>query len=128
MLKPFSPRQLVARVQTILRRATAGRSQEIAAFEYQDVLYDPQRRLFIRAGQDAITLTRLEARLLQYLMLNAGQVLPAEHIIDHVWGQRGANTEMLRQLIRRLRVKIEPKPDEPELIKNLPGVGYGFGT
>jgi DNA-binding response OmpR family regulator len=127
VLKPFSPRQLVARVQTVLRRASAGRSQELASFEYQDVLFDPQRRQFTRTGQDSITLTRLEARLLQYLMLNAGQVLPAEHIIDHVWGQRSGNTEMLRQLIRRLRLKVELTPEEPDLITNLAGVGYGFG-
>jgi DNA-binding response OmpR family regulator len=127
VLKPFSPRQLVARVQTVLRRASAGRSQELASFEYQDVLFDPQRRQFTRTGQDSITLTRLEARLLQYFMLNAGQVLPAEHIIDHVWGQRSGNTEMLRQLIRRLRLKVELTPEEPDLITNLAGVGYGFG-
>jgi DNA-binding response OmpR family regulator len=72
-------------------------------------------------------LTRLEARLLEYLMLNQGQVLSAENLIDHVWGQEGGNTEMLRQLVRRLRIKIENNPDEPALIKNRPGVGYGFG-
>lgn len=126
VLKPFSPRQLVARIQTILRRATAGRAQGAAPFEFEDLHFDPQLRAFTRSGQDPVSLTRLEARLLKYFMLNAGQVLPAENIIDHVWGQGGGNTEMLRQLIRRLRLKIELNPDEPALITNLPGVGYGF--
>jgi DNA-binding response OmpR family regulator len=127
VLKPFSPRQLVARVQTVLRRAAAGRAQVVAPFVYQDIQFDPQLRTFTREERSAITLTRLEARLLAYLMINTGHVLPAENIIDHVWGEGAGNTEMLRQLVRRLRVKIETSADEPQLILNLPGVGYGFG-
>lgn len=128
VLKPFSPRQLVARVQSVLRRTSVGRAQTIAPFAFEDLHFDPQIRTFTRSGQAPVTLTRLEARLLEYLMLNRGQVLPAENIIDHIWGQRGGNTEMLRQLVRRLRVKIEESPDEPVLIQNLPGVGYGFAV
>ena len=127
VVKPFSPRQLVARVQTVLRRASAGRSQVVAPFVHEDLHFDPQLRTIVRVGQAPIALTRLESRLLAYLMINTGQLLPAEHIIDHVWGGEGGNTEMLRQLVRRLRVKIEISPDEPQLIQNLPGVGYGFG-
>ena len=126
VLKPFSPRQLVARLQSVLRRASTGRAQTSAPFMHKNLHFDPALRLIIRAGQTPVSLTRLEARLLTYFMLNAGQVLPAENLIDHVWGPQGGNTEMLRQLVRRLRVKIESHPDEPELIRNLPGVGYGF--
>lgn len=126
VLKPFSPRQLVARIQTVLRRTSAGRAQAIAPFEFGDIQFDPQLRSFVRVEHAPISLTRLEARLLEYLMINNGQVLPAENIIDHVWGGGGGNTEMLRQLVRRLRVKIETSPDEPQLIHNLPGVGYSF--
>jgi DNA-binding response OmpR family regulator len=128
VLKPFSPRQLVARIQTVLRRSSAGRAQIAAPFEYKDLHFDPQLRVLLQSDQEPISLTRLEARLLEYLMLNRGQVLPAERIIDKVWGPDGGNTEMLRQLIRRLRLKIEINPDQPELIQNLPGVGYGFGV
>jgi DNA-binding response OmpR family regulator len=60
-------------------------------------------------------------------MLNQGQVLPADNIITEVWGMDAANTEMLRQLVHRLRMKIEQDPENPILIKTLPGVGYGFG-
>lgn len=126
VLKPFSPRQLVARIQSILRRASGGRTQAIASFEFEDLHFDPQLRTFTRSGRESVSLTRLETRLLKYFMLNLGQVLPAENIIDHVWGPGGGNTEMLRQLIRRLRLKLELNPDEPVLITNLPGVGYGF--
>jgi len=127
VLKPFSPRQLVARVQTVLRRASAGRAHVVAPFAHKDIHFDPQLRTFVRDEQAPIALTRLESRLLEYLMINTGQLLPAENIIDHVWGGEGGNTEMLRQLVRRLRVKIEVSSNEPQLIQNLPGVGYGFG-
>ena len=60
-------------------------------------------------------------------MLNRGQILPAELLINQIWGPGGGSQEMLRQLIRRLRVKVEIDPESPELIQNLPGIGYGFG-
>ncbi len=127
ILKPFSPRQLVARVQAVLRRS----SQEIVADEapycYQDIRFDPGKRLFSRQGEEAQTLTRLEARLLSYLMLNQGQILPSNNIISYVWEGDGASTEMLRQLVHRLRVKVELDQENPSLIKTLPGLGYGFG-
>jgi DNA-binding response OmpR family regulator len=69
----------------------------------------------------------LEARLLSYLMLNQGQILPANNIIAHVWGEGGASDEMLRQLVHRLRIKIESDPENPTLIQNVLGLGYGFG-
>jgi len=126
ILKPFSPRQLVARVQAVLRRASSGRVQMGEPYVHQDLTFDPNRRAFFREGQTAVTLTRLEARLLGTLLLNRGQILPAENIISHVWGPEGGSEEMLRQLVRRLRLKIEINPDDPELIKNYPGIGYGI--
>lgn len=128
VLKPFSPRQLVARIESLLRRVSAGRAVTSAPYVHGELQFDPQLRTFNRTGHEPITLTRLEARLLAYFMLNAGQVLRTENIIDHVWGSQGGNTEMLRQLVRRLRVKIELNPDEPQLIQNFPGLGYGFAV
>lgn len=126
VLKPFSPRQLVARIQSVLRRASAGREVIKAPFVHGQIHFDPQLRILTRSDHDPVSLTRLEARLLAYLMLNPGQILPAESLIDHVWGPQRGNAEMLRQLIRRLRVKVEVNPNQPDLIQNLPGVGYGF--
>jgi len=128
VLKPFSPRQLVARIQSILRRTSASRVKSSAPFVGEDVHFDPSLRVFKRTGEDPVSLSRLEARLLAYLMLNTGQILPVESIIDHVWGPQGGDADALRQLVRRLRVKIELNPCEPELIRNLPGVGYGFAV
>ena len=127
VLKPFSPRQLVARVQAVLRRASPEGPHGEAVYTYQDLEFDPSLRRFWHKGEAPQDVTRLEARLLSYLMLNQGQILPADNIISHVWGPDAANTEMLRQLVHRLRMKVESDPENPELIINLPGVGYGFG-
>lgn len=127
VLKPFSPRELVARINTVLRRSTSRKMRSSEPYSYEDVVFDPNLREFSRTGQDPITLTRLETRLLEDLMLNRGQILPSEQIITSVWGPDGGSEEMLRQLIRRLRLKIEQDPSEPQLIKNLAGIGYGFG-
>ena len=128
ILKPFSPRQLVARVQAVLRRASPENILEEAPYRYRDIQFDPALREFCRENELPQNLTRLETRLLSYLMLNQGQVLPADNIITQVWGPDAANTEMLRQLVHRLRMKIEQDPENPSLIKTLPGIGYGFGT
>ena len=127
ILKPFSPRQLVARVQAVLRRASSESAAEEAPYHYQDMQFDPSRREFSREGGEIVVLTHLEARLLSYLMLNQGQILPMDNIIGYVWEGSGASTEMLRQLVHRLREKIEINLGIPSLIKNVPGLGYGFG-
>jgi DNA-binding response OmpR family regulator len=122
--KPFSPRQLVARAQAILRRA--GKSPAPAVRQVGELSLDPSRRE-LRVGQtEVVTLTPLESRLLDYLMLNAGHVLTNEAIIDHVWGAEGGDRDMLRQLVRRLRSKIEPDPAQPIYIETVPGLGYGL--
>lgn len=126
--KPFSPRQLVARIKAVLRRSDSARLQNLAPYYHDDTMFDPHLRVFIREGHEPVSLTKLESRLLDYFMLNTGQVLPAEMVIDHVWGPGGGNAEMLRQLVRRLRKKVELSPDDPVLIHNRPGVGYGFAV
>lgn len=129
--KPFSPRQLVARAHTVLRRA--GKMPAPAIRQVAQLTLDPSRRE-IRLGQgEPILLTPLECRLLDYLMLNAGHTLTAEAIIDHVWGSAGGDRDALRQLVHRLRSKVmqasPPTPDEPVQrphIETIPGLGYGL--
>jgi DNA-binding response OmpR family regulator len=122
--KPFSPRQLVARAQAILRRV--GKTPAPAIRQVGELTLDPKRRELSLGQAPAISLTPLECRLLDYLMLNAGQVLTTEAIIDHVWGVDGGDRDMLRQLVRRLRSKIEPDPTKPVYIETVPGLGYGL--
>ena len=127
VLKPFSPRQLVARVQAVLRRTSSESLTEQAPYHFRGLHFDPGKREFYHEGENIQSLTHLETRLLSYLMLNQGQVLPANNIIAYVWGEGAASTEMLRQLVHRLRSKIEPDLENPTFIQNIPGLGYGFG-
>lgn len=125
IVKPFSPRQLVARVKAILRRSGAKpHQQEIKAGDL--ILYPGRREVLTSSGEEPVSLTHLENQLLEYLMINAGQVLTVEMIIDQVWGPAGGDRDMLRQLIHRLRTKIEPDPSQPVYIHTVPGLGYGM--
>lgn len=136
MTKPFSPRQLVARVHAVLRRSRAGQRAAPPVQRVGDLVLDTSRReiRLIRGAEpgEPVSLTALECRLLSYLMLNAGHVLTADAIIDHVWGAAGADRDMLRQLVRRLRSKIKElcdSADEPAglpVIETVPGIGYGL--
>ncbi len=126
--KPFSPRQLVARAHAVLRRA--GKAATPALRRVGELTLDPGRRELRLGSGEPVSLTPLESRLLDYLMLNAGHVLPADAIINHVWGPEGGDRDMLRQLVRRLRAKIaqagEPGAAEPGYIETVAGLGYGL--
>lgn len=125
IVKPFSPRQLVARTNAVLRRT--GQAPALPIFNIGELSFDAHHRKVTFSDGDSISLTPLENRLLEYLMLNAGHVLTTDAIIDHVWGPGGGDRDMLRQLVRRLRGKIEPDPAQPSYINTIPGLGYGFG-
>lgn len=136
--KPFSPRQLVARAQSVLRRV--GKMPTPAVRQVGELVLDPARREMRVGAGEVISLTPLESRLLDYLMLNAGHVLTAPAIIDHVWGSEGADRDMLRQLVHRLRSKLtEAIPHQQDgqvsetarlaesaRIETIPGLGYGL--
>jgi len=124
VLKPFSPRQLVARIQSVLRRS--GVSLAPAVYRVGDLTLDSNRRELQFDHNKTIRLTSLENRLLRYLMMNTGHILTHEAIIGQVWGPEGGDRDMLRQLVRRLRRKIEIDPAQPTFIETVPGRGYGF--
>lgn len=128
ILKPFSPRQLVARVQAVMRRARGSQAATPASrFSTPDLDFDPRLREVRLPDGTLNKLTPLEARLLEALMLNAGRLLTVDDLISDVWGAAGGSPEMLRQLVRRLRSKIETEPATPHHIRNISGIGYGFG-
>lgn len=122
--KPFSPRQLVARLQAILRRA--GQVPTSPLQQAGDLTFDPSRRELTVGQGEAVSLTPLESRLIEFLLINANQVMTTDALIDHVWGPSGGDRDMLRQLVRRLRSKIEPDPANPSYIETVPGLGYGL--
>ena len=113
MAKPFSPRQLV---RGRMLCCGVGRSPFTRPREIGYLKLSTNRREVIVSDGEPIALTPLEGRMLDYLMANAGLVLTFEALIDHVWGPEGADRDMLRQLIRRLRSKIEPDPANPRYI------------
>ncbi|HIP71130.1 MAG TPA: winged helix family transcriptional regulator, partial [Anaerolineae bacterium] len=97
-----------------------------AALRAGELTLDSSRRE-LRIGQDkTVYLTPLENRLLHYLMSNSSHILTTEALISQVWGAEGGDRDMLRQLVRRLRRKIEPDPSQPIYIETVPGHGYGL--
>jgi DNA-binding response OmpR family regulator len=124
VVKPFSPSQLVARVRAVLRRTdTAPTPAHLAA---ANLSLDRERNELLRPQQLPIRLTPLEARLVETLLLNAGRVVTAEALIVAVWGAEGGDRAMLKQLVYRLRSKIEPDPAQPTYIETVPGIGYAL--
>jgi DNA-binding response OmpR family regulator len=124
IVKPFSPRELVARL-----RAVARRSRQVpdgGALAIAGLVLDRTRNEVSRDGGEAIRLTPLEAGLLEVLMLNAGRVLSSDALVTAVWGIEGGDRAMLKQLVYRLRAKIEPDPAQPRFVETVPGVGYGL--
>ena len=95
-------------------------------FSIDGLDFNPKLREVSLSDGPVKNLTSLESRLLEYLMLNAGHILTTNDLISDVWGAGGGNSEMLRQLVRRLRSKIETDPTKPYYIQNVPGLGYAF--
>ncbi len=127
IVKPFSPRQLVARSEALLRRAKAQpvSPEPLAA---GDLTLVPSRKQLFREGEPLARLTGLETKLMEVLMVNQGQVLTAETLIDAVWGSSGGDRAMLKQLVYRLRKKIEVSPSEPAYLITITGVGYSLSS
>jgi DNA-binding response OmpR family regulator len=122
LTKPFSPRTLLARVRALLRRAGKDSPRPIHS---GDLALDEDLQAVRLAGQPPLRLTRLEFRLLQLLVAYAGRPVPTERILRHVWGSRaGGDRQLLKQLVHRLRQKIEPDPTRPKRLRTEPGVGY----
>jgi DNA-binding response OmpR family regulator len=126
IVKPFSPSQLVARVRAVLRRA--GMMSTPSALMVGTLNLDRSRNEAQRQGQEPVRLTPLEVRLLEALMLNAGQVLSSDTLINATWGVEGGDRAMLKQLVYRLRAKIEPDSSRPTFIETVPGVGYALNV
>ena len=127
VVKPFSPRQLVARVEALLRRSGSP-SLAPDSLTVGDMRLDPARSEMYVCGELKSHLTRLENELLQTLLLHRDQVLSADVLIDHVWGPGGGDRAMLKQLVYRLRRKMQNATAECPDIETIPGVGYSLVT
>jgi DNA-binding response OmpR family regulator len=123
LTKPFSPKTLLARVKALLRRATAERVH--APLSVGRVTLDLENHTVRVAGGEPISLTKLELRLLQMLLAQAGRAVNSDRLLVQVWGHRGTgDRQLLKQLVHRLRHKIEANPSVPQLLQTAAPSGY----
>ena len=121
LTKPFSPRTLLARIRALLRRAGMESTAPVAAGRISLDLAEHTVRIGDAA---AVRLTKLELRLLQMLLANAGHTVSSERLLVQVWGHRsGGDRQLLKQLVHRLRQKIEADPAAPGLLRTA-AAGY----
>lgn len=122
--KPFRPRELISRMNSVLRRYHRG-SQPL---EYHELKADTVRGLVYKNNVE-LTLSALEYRLLLLFLSNQGIVLTRSRLLDELWDMAGefVNDNTLTVYIKRLREKIESDPAHPEYIKTIRGLGYKLG-
>ncbi|MEV0597085.1 response regulator transcription factor [Nonomuraea cavernae] len=125
--KPFSSRELVARIRAVLRRqGDAAEELESAVLAVGPVRMDVDRHVVAVRG-DQVQLPLKEFELLEVLLRNAGRVLTRGQLIDRVWGaDYVGDTKTLDVHVKRLRAKIEPDPSNPRCILTVRGLGYKF--
>ncbi|MDP9383029.1 MAG: response regulator transcription factor [Chloroflexota bacterium] len=123
--KPYSPRELIARVRALARRSNGmvNRRDNLNSGPFQ---IDPDH-MEVRRNGEPIRLTRIQFELLRYMMANQGQVLPTEMLMQNVWGySAAADANLVKTHIFHLRQRIEDDPSHPRYVVTVPGVGYLF--
>ena len=124
--KPFSHRELVARVRAVLRRGVEPRTLDTGILEAGPVRMDVDRHL-VTAGGVPVQLPLKEFDLLELLLRNAGRVLTRSQLIDRVWGaDYVGDTKTLDVHVKRVRAKVEPDPRAPKHLVTVRGLGYKF--
>ncbi len=124
IVKPFSTRELVARVKAVLRRFERPSTPSILRFE--EIVIDASAMQLHVRGQ-LVTTTATEFRLLDYLARHPGRVFSRDHLLDAVWGDaRFVTPRSVDVYVRRIREKIEIDPEEPRYLKTVRGAGYRF--
>jgi two-component system KDP operon response regulator KdpE len=124
LTKPFSTKELIARVKAVLRRTYSPEETVVTDFLCGDLTINFARRL-VKMGDTETSLTRTEYGLLRQLALNANRVMLHEDLLTKVWGpEYRDDVDYLRAYIRYLRLKLEPEPSNPQYILTSPGVGY----
>ncbi len=126
VVKPFSPKELVARVRAVLRRAGGQKEPTVVPIAAGDLTIDPARRS-VRVGEQAIELTTTEFDLLWVLAESPGRVFTRLELLDRVQGDAYEGYERTIDVhIKNLRKKLEVVPQKPQYIQTVYGVGYKF--
>ena len=124
--KPYSTRELLARIRAVLRRRVDPDDLSDSMLEAGDIRMDVERHVVTVRGDD-VAMPLKEFELLELLMRNAGRVLTRGQLIDRVWGSDYfGDTKTLDVHIKRIRSKIEKTPSEPTLLVTVRGLGYRF--
>lgn len=127
LTKPFSPRELEARIKAVLRRTMLSPSKP-AAIELETISIDLVKRQAFKHNEK-VKLTEMEFSLLELLVLHPGKPFTRNEILQHVWGYRSnqySDTRVVDVHVSRLRSKLEEDVSEPELILTARGTGYMF--
>lgn len=130
MSKPFSPRELVARIKSLLRRSQ-GSGQQIRE-QVDNIIEVPNLKIFperfeVFLEEEQMELTPKEFQLLVQLASNPGKVYTREFLLENIWGYEFAgDTRTVDVHIRHLRQKLEKDPSQPEMIETIRGIGYRF--
>ncbi|MEV5951046.1 response regulator transcription factor [Streptomyces sp. NPDC051993] len=123
--KPFSPRELVLRVESVLRRARTATVRPGPRVSRSGIALDPAARTASKNGRE-LALTLREFDLLAYLLARPGEAISRERLMHEVWGWEFGDLSTVTVHVRRLRGKIESDPAKPALIRTVWGVGYRF--
>ena len=123
--KPFSPSELMARVESVLRRVTqSNKPPEQSVLASGVFRLDPRGRS-LRRGNERIELTNIELQMMEYSLANKNRTLSRRDILTSIWGEEGVNDLKIVDVnIRRLRMKIEENASNPKHIVTVWGVGY----
>jgi two-component system, OmpR family, phosphate regulon response regulator PhoB len=130
--KPFSTRELIARIRTVLRRSehtSAQTDETLDVLSFEGLVIDRTAREVTVDGR-AVELTKREFDLLAFLAANPRRVFSRQELLSQVWGssEEWQVPATVTEHIRRVRQKVEPDPANPRFIHNVRGVGYRFGT
>ncbi len=126
MVKPFSPGELVARAEAVLRRMDLAPGRQGEPLRFDGLEIDPAARRVVARGEEA-ALTQREFDLLLHMARHPGEAFSREQLMDAVW-RHGfwSDTSTVTVHVRRLRAKIEPDPERPRFLETVWGVGYRF--
>lgn len=124
---PVSPRLFTAKVQAWLRRSLVVPSATLDVLHVGGFLLDPDRKSVMIPTGEMVKLTNLESRLLYLLMSHHGWILETDYLVERVWGHFGeGDSVLLKNVVYRLRKKIEPDPSQPRYLLTESSIGYKF--
>ncbi|HRV93827.1 MAG TPA: response regulator transcription factor [Anaerolineae bacterium] len=127
VVTPYSAKILIAQVGVLMRRSISAPALSLPKLATDDFALNPETRTVEIIDKPPQRLTHLEFRLLYTLMINRGQIIPTETIVERVWGYTGqGDRDLIRGLVSRLRAKVEVDPRNPQFILTNPGIGYSF--